>query len=385
MGSSASREELLRCEQGLLDSMEPRVNFESYDVMTEAPDGKSHAEGEAEVTTEKEEFPIRTLRIRARDNCAPDESPPSEDELDAPIVLLHGYVCGLAIFYKLLPLLVELFQTHATRHGRRKRDIYAFDLLGHGASGRPEFDLDKDDVEGTERYLVQCVHSWVCAVFPDPSQRIHLCGHSFGGSCSALYALHMPDRIASLGLLSPLLGFEPREEQDITWKRRIILWGWEMQITPQGIGHAWGWFGHWLFMEGSKWRFQKLASGVSPEEGARLSEYLVGMMQLQPSNARALLNLFEPILVPKRPLLPRLLEDSECRTRSHFYYGDVDWMRHDNIFQKLPPNVSLVVLQNAGHHIYLDNPVELATHLARAFDASPSRSSAEMPRVSVKN
>jgi len=177
MGAGHSRKKLLEYEESILKCM--NIDYESFDVMipvptvTKAEDKKESGNSSSPSTPrttaassspskEKPEQPmepIRTLLLRATG------SGPKQQ----PVVILHGYACGIAIFYKFLPLLQK-------RVGEN-RDIYCFDLLGMGASGRPDFNLD-DPVE-TEEYFTKSVHSWVEAV--GMSTPMVLLGHSFGG------------------------------------------------------------------------------------------------------------------------------------------------------------------------------------------------------------
>merc|ERR1711964_870332 len=43
-----------------------------------------------------------------------------------------------------------------------------------------------------------------------------------------------------------------------------------------------------------------------------------------------------------------------------FYYGDRDWMAKDNV---VLPIQAMPRIAGAGHHIYLDNPLELAMQM----------------------
>lgn len=62
------------------------------------------------------------------------------------MVLVHGFGCGGAIFYRTLEDLSKFFH------------IYLIDLLGMGASGRPEYTCT--DVEGAEEWFIRSIKCW---------------------------------------------------------------------------------------------------------------------------------------------------------------------------------------------------------------------------------
>lgn len=357
MGSSHSRQALLQCESAILQRMSPVYTV--YDVDIPLPRLKQNsAPSDESISNSDDVFPIRTLCVRAEDNGWEEGS-----DKGSPIVLVHGYMFGLACFFKLIPFLLKQFQ--------KPHDIYAFDLLGHGASGRPKFTHGVNEVAETEDYIVDSIHEWITAQFP-PETKIHLCGHSFGGTCTALYALAHPERIASVGLMSPLVGFPPvTPDPNPSLFFRALIWGWESFVTPQSFIHHVP-FASYLFRSMSKRRFQSMASGVTEEEGVLLTDYIDRMMKLPPSTASSLLVLFAPMLQARNPVLPRLLQSS-VHDRLHVYQGDVDWMRRDEIARMLPSDVPFTRL-SAGHHLHLDAPEALAIHMLRRIDRLESAS-----------
>ena len=89
------------------------------------------------------------------------------------MVLVHGYGGGACIFYQILSDLANYFH------------IYAIDLLGMGASARPEFgDLTVDE---TEDFFVNSIKKWKEKV--GIQEKYYLAGHSMGGYISTCYAM----------------------------------------------------------------------------------------------------------------------------------------------------------------------------------------------------
>ena len=97
-----------------------------------------------------------------------------------PVVFLHGFGGnGATWLYNL---------SEIQRHG----DIYALDLPGHGDSTGG---MDDVSLKGLSRTIA----GFVDGVTDGP---IHLIGHSLGGAIATTYAVEHPTRIASLSLIS---------------------------------------------------------------------------------------------------------------------------------------------------------------------------------------
>lgn len=108
------------------------------------------------------------------------------------VVLLHGFGSDHRVWHDIQPALVRGART------------LAYDLPGHGASM---------DFPGAGPATVAAK-----AVLADLDARgvdkAHFAGHSMGGAIAALIALRVPERVASLTLLSPG-GFGPRINADL--------------------------------------------------------------------------------------------------------------------------------------------------------------------------
>jgi pyruvate dehydrogenase E2 component (dihydrolipoamide acetyltransferase) len=100
---------------------------------------------------------------------------------DPPIVLLHGFGADLNAWMFNQPMLAE------------KRRVVALDLPGHGGSVK---EVGTGDAE-----TFAAAVSDVLALLG--IERFHLVGHSMGGAIALVLAGKMPQRIASLTLLSP--------------------------------------------------------------------------------------------------------------------------------------------------------------------------------------
>ena len=96
-----------------------------------------------------------------------------------PLVMVHGFGCGLGCFYK------NLDHLHSNRH------LYAFDVLGFGRSTRVPF---SDQPETVENEFVESIEKWRQAM---GIEKMILLGHSLGAFMSTAYAMKYPDRSVS--------------------------------------------------------------------------------------------------------------------------------------------------------------------------------------------
>ncbi|KAH9362248.1 hypothetical protein HPB48_002226 [Haemaphysalis longicornis] len=133
-----------------------------------------------------------------------------EDAL--PLVLVHGYLCGSALWVLNLEAL------------SRRRRVYAIDLLGFGKSSRPTLAADPCTVEDQ---LAQALEAWRSELGLD---RFLLLGHSFGAFVASAYALRHPKHVAHLILEDPW-GFSESRVPD----KAFQLWPWLVTAFTRGI------------------------------------------------------------------------------------------------------------------------------------------------------
>ena len=117
------------------------------------------------------------------------QQPSAPDKL--PLVLVHGFGCGILQFYKNLD------------HLHSDRRLYALDLPGFARSTRIPFPGDAEAVEAT---FVSALERWREGV---GLERFVLLGHSLGGFLSLSYAMSHPHRVRHLILEDPW-GFPER-------------------------------------------------------------------------------------------------------------------------------------------------------------------------------
>ena len=107
---------------------------------------------------------IRTITM------TPD-TPSTAAILRHPLVMVHGFGCGLGAFCKNYDYL------------HSKRRLFAFDVLGFGRSSRIPFSTDPEIIEDQ---FVESFEKWRQALSLD---KIILLGHSLGAFMSCAYAM----------------------------------------------------------------------------------------------------------------------------------------------------------------------------------------------------
>ena len=93
------------------------------------------------------------------------------------IVMIHGFGGGGPIFVKMAALMREHFR------------VITIDLLGLGASGRPDFEAR--EYEQASSWFLHSIYEWVKQTGLE-NEPFHLLGHSFGGFIACQYAFQYP-------------------------------------------------------------------------------------------------------------------------------------------------------------------------------------------------
>ncbi|KAJ2759040.1 hypothetical protein IWQ56_005847, partial [Coemansia nantahalensis] len=128
---------------------------------------------------------VHTLAIRSA-SAGPKHS----------LVMTHGYFTGIGFYYRNYGALSQVGGW----------DVYSIDWLGMGRSARPPYKSrragsEDERVAYAEEFFVESLEEWRRRM---GIERMTLCGHSFGGYMTTLYALRYPERVEKLVLLSPI-------------------------------------------------------------------------------------------------------------------------------------------------------------------------------------
>ncbi|KAK7060339.1 hypothetical protein VNI00_001104 [Paramarasmius palmivorus] len=310
----------------------------------------------------------------------------------APAVLLHGYGAGLGFFFKNFHALGEWA-------GRRGTSAYAVDWLGMGRSARIPFTVNasrkdvKARVEEAESFFVDSLEEWRQKMGLD---KMTLVGHSLGAYLSTVYALKYPSRVDKLILLSPA-GVprgpdytDPARELDPTESqieaqqkqakakesrsRRLLTYLWEEGWSPFQVVRSSVFWGPMLVGKYSARRF----SGLTETDTRDMHDYILNITLAKGSGEYCISHILAPGAYARLPLVDRV---SALKIPVTFVYGDQDWMDPEGGYQSVEEmrkagngQGRMYIVNNAGHHVYLDNPKVVNDLLVKELDRRISRS-----------
>jgi cardiolipin-specific phospholipase len=288
-------------------------------------------------------------------------------------VLTHGFGSGLGFFYGSVdPIL---------RSGKF-RSVVLVDWLGMGGSIRPPCH------QRPYRSLLQgkgfCEAHFITTeqsvnFFIDPfddfleqygwNKDVCLVGHSLGGYLTARYALKYPSRISKLVLASPVgipsKPFNKIPSSMLPTTFRLLDALWSANFTPQSIVRLQG------ASRGRRSVYQAIRGRIpelSNELASLLADYLFHVTVAEPSGEYAMNSLLEPAVSPevvgvyaREPLEEQISRDLDDNIELRISFGDHDWMRtNESSARKViaalgPKRARLDIINQAGHHLYIEN------------------------------
>lgn len=251
-------------------------------------------------------------------------------------VLIHGYGAGLGFYLKNFDAISS----------SKNWCIHALDLLGYGCSSRPHF----DDSIPLQTYFVDSLETWRQKTGVDS---MLMCSHSLGAYMSLLYTLKYPNHVKKMLCISPAgIYKQPAPPGAIpVW----FDWLWEQNISPFSLVRNAGPFGSMVTSGWTSRRFAKLTQ----QERDRLHTYTYAIFNARGSGEYYMPQVLGAGGVAKVPLVERA-KDFTCDVS--WVYGDEDWMPAEGgeactkiINEQTSFDSECVVMENCGHHIYLDN------------------------------
>lgn len=261
------------------------------------------------------------------------------------LVMVHGYGGGLGFFLKnFAPIaLLDNWVVHAV------------DLLGYGCSSRPKFTANSlDAVEG---FFHDSMNEWFHLRHLDVTPEKNLVmAHSMGAYLMATYGIRKsPDFCKKMLMVSPGAIIKHRKQVAVPAYFAKL---WEQNISPFSLVRKAGPLGSKLVSMWSSRRFANLPDN----EASLLHKYAYGIFQ-GPGSGEYMLNyLLAPGAEARHPLIERGIHKLRCKLL--WCYGHEDWMDKKggelcsniiNSFSGDPTRSTTCEIENAGHHLYLDN------------------------------
>lgn len=338
------------------------------------------------------------------------------------IVIVHGYGASLGLF-------LFNFGHLSSIPGVR---IHAIDLLGFGLSSRPPFPKFKSDsverVETVENWFIDSLEEWR---IKRKINNFVLIGHSFGGYLSSCYAMkyHQASNpiLNKLILVSPVgvernrhsllrnlpnpyfddsrvakqnendettsikdqpqinpnyenLLLEEDEDAPKSFRVNLIRYLWNRNISPLGVVRNMGPFRSRLISAWTSRRFRKLYEN-EPENYSKIHDYCYRIFNAKGSGEFAITRILGVGALAKLPLMDRMPQYlSKNNLPTLWMYGDKDWMNVEagremaleiNELAKKQGSGRIAgfkILNNAGHHLYMDNPEEFKDSIFKFLD-----------------
>lgn len=261
------------------------------------------------------------------------------------LIMVHGYGAGLGFFLKNFDQLSLL----------HKWVVHSIDLLGYGCSSRPKF--TPRNLREVEEWFHDSFAEWCHLRRLDTSEKKLIMAHSMGAYLMASYGLKRdPGFCKTLMMVSPGAVIKHRSEVAIPAYFAKL---WEKNISPFSLVRNSGPLGSKLV---SMWSARRFAN-LSKNEASLLHKYAYGIFQ-SPGSGEYMLNyLLAPGANARHPLVERGIEKLKCQLL--WCYGEKDWMDKTggeicsnivNSYHHDPSRSTTCVIDNAGHHLYLDNP-----------------------------
>ncbi|KAJ7179359.1 alpha/beta-hydrolase [Mycena filopes] len=334
-----------------------RLPFFRAETLGKDPNDSPVVASSSLVVLDKPKHFLNTLAITST-RPAPDAPP--------PVVLLPGYGAGIGFFFPNIPVLAQWA-------GHRGSSVYAVPFT---------IKSQKKDISGrvreAESFFIDSLEAWRTKMNLD---KVTLVGHSLGGYLSIAYALRYPDRVNRLILLSPAgiprdpnqttapereildspsdssasstAAAEPATKRRVdeihaeqaavrppqTRSRKLFMYLWEEGWSPFQVVRSTFFWAPMLIGKYSARRF----SGLTEDETRAMHDYIQQITLAKGSGEYC-----------HRPMVDRV---AALKIPVTFVYGDHDWMDPQGGETSLGNGQARsYIVNDAGHHLYLDNP-----------------------------
>lgn len=256
---------------------------------------------------------IRTFYLNAKNN------PEKADT----IVFLHGFGGSSATYHRMMSNLSQ------------DLNVYFFDWLGMGCSGRPPIPYEKFTARQVIDLFVDSVRQTILGLNLDKKE-FHLSGHSFGAYISCFYLLKYSEGVKTFAAVSCAgTTTEPSDFRDILkkkklpFKRRAFVYFWQFMNKGFVTGRTVFTFSplEWIMHH---WTVGRLE--FEGKEKETVIKYLAEMFRSEDFSCEVLPKIFGFRTYAFIPVID-IMQELSSKVKTVFVYGDQDWL-DKHTFQK---------------------------------------------------
>lgn len=268
------------------------------------------------------------------------------------ILLVHGYGGSAMTFFRIIPELMKHFY------------VIAIDLLGFGASDRPDFQFDT-----FEKTIAFFTTSLATLLNYLKIKKVILIGHSLGGFISAHLASIIKEKVVALFLVGAA-GFTSKNFTDeevevmfgkiskwydvpteivrvfnyLTFTKKVPLFNFVSDELKSDMVTAY---------------FESTTTYLNREERELFVKYFKTVHKLGSCGHNSIWSLVKYGSYSEFPIIKILNENPDILT--FIYYGEDEWLDIEHVRSELVKHglqKNYRLMKNCGHQVFLQNPTE---------------------------
>ena len=152
-----------------------------------------------------------------------------------------------------------------------------------------------------------------------------------------------------------------------TWLEKkgleTFLWIWnDVHIAPFDMSRAAGFLSQTVIKKSLKRRLANM-----PDNIINIFSQYIHQIHMKPKGSEVCISvLLAPFAYARNPLIDRI--DGIGQTPVTFLYGEYDWMERETaekLCEEKVVNGHVFSVSEAGHHLYIENPVECVANILR--------------------
>ncbi|VDM69049.1 unnamed protein product [Strongylus vulgaris] len=263
------------------------------------------------------------IRFKGSEIYTVTTGPTEEKKSDEPIVLIHGFGAGVAVWSANIAALAKHYTVHAfdLLGEQSSKSVHFTHFSGFGRSSRPRF---SDDPTLAELEMVESIEDWRKSMGIEKMYLLFQLSQISGAYLASSYALEHPHRVKHLVLVDPW-GFPekitPTEKQIKPYPWMMFIGGLLSQFNPLATLRAAGPYGRVFFfyylvfcIESTNFPSgPSIVKKLRPDLGLRyksenpddIYEYLYHCNAQKPTGETAFKGMTIPFGWAKRPMIKR--------------------------------------------------------------------------------